>query len=178
MRMCDPGHGGGRGQAAVTLLELLVTIAIISLILALAYASYEQFLERARKARCIGNLRALYAALSHHVEDRGMWPQMDPEKSYDDEAFFEFWITATEPYGVDQETWVCPSDRQLERRLNEGNIRYFGSYVPTQFDHFPSTPFRWSQPWALERGLFHGRSSHMLMPDGSVQETSNPFYGR
>jgi len=171
-------HSRTQIHAALSLVELLVVIALIALLGSLLHISYFQFQERARKAKCIGNMRALYAALSFYVDDKGMWPQLEEGRDYSEEEFFEFWITSTEAYGASHESWVCPSDRVLERRINERQVKYFGSYVPTQFDRFPSTPYRWNQPWAIERGVFHGRSSHMLMPDGSVQETINPFYGR
>ncbi|MEX2580183.1 MAG: hypothetical protein WD342_14080 [Verrucomicrobiales bacterium] len=96
----------------------------------------------------------------------------------DEEEFFEFWITTTDPYGLNQDTWVCPSDRALERKRNAEKTEFFGSYVPTGFDKQAGSPFRWNQPWVIERGDFHGKGSHMLMPDGSIQQALNPFYGR
>ena len=77
------------------------------------------------------------------------------------------------------EAWICPSDRSQERVLTQAeNTDRKGSYAISPFDDKPQTPFRWNQPWALERGNLHGKGAHMLMPDGSVHDSQNPFYGR
>lgn len=62
--------------------------------------------------------------------------------------------------------------------MNEDEDMVYGSYIVTRFDKMAQTPFRWNQPWAMERGNFHRTGSHVLMPDGSVNSTRNPFYGR
>ena len=164
-----------------TILELLVTIGIVVALVGLTIPLMESFRERARKVKCISHLRAIHSGFMGYMADVGHWPQMPEELKegkVPEEEFFGFWIQATEPYGLSQESWVCPSDRSLERRLNESKQKYFGSYVVTQFDDKPRTPYRWNQPWVMERGGFHKKGPHVLLPDGSVQSTSNPFFGR
>lgn len=137
------------------------------------------FQARAKKVQCISNLRALHSALSGYLTDHRSWPQMEKDRfNYSEEEFFEFWVTKTEPYGMSQETWLCPSDRSMHLLMEEMKLKFYGSYSVTRFDENPTTPFRWNQPWAIERGDFHGKGAHILQPDGSVHESQNPFYGR
>lgn len=166
---------------AFTLLEILVAIGIVGLIAAIVVPSYETFKERARKAKCMSHMRAIHGGLLGYMTDQGQWPQFPEElvkPGIEEEDIFRFWVTATEPYGVGQDSWVCPSDAALVRKLNQGRQEYFGSYGVTQFDDNVRTPFRWNQPWAMESANFHGGGAHVLLPDGSVQTTDNPFFGR
>ena len=126
-------------------------------------------------------MKAIHNGLTGYLTDVGHWPQVPEElmkQGATEEDFFGFWITATEPYGLSQDSWVCPSDTRLVQKLNRGDQEYFGSYGVTQFDKNPRTPFRWNQPWAMEGANFHGGGAHVLLPDGSVQTTDNPFFGR
>lgn len=121
----------------------------------------------------------MHTALAGYVTDKGSWPQMEEDRfDFTEEEFFKFWVLATEPYGMSQDTWLCPMDRNINLVLGKMGFEYYGSYNVTRFDKNPSTPFRWNQPWAMERGNFHGRGVHILMPDGSVNESQNPFAGR
>jgi len=165
--------------SGLSLLELLVAVALGVLLISLAIPLSSLFLDRAKKARCISNMRVLHSALAAHVTDKGHWPQMEKDRfNFTEEEFFEFWVKATDPYGMSQEAWLCPMDRALSVRAGKMEDRFYGSYNVTRFDESPATPFRWNQPWAMERGNFHGRGVHILMPDGSVNESMNPFAGR
>lgn len=168
-----------RRSSGLTLVELLVAVALGALLISLAIPISSAFLKRAKKARCISNMRTLHVALSGYFTDKGHWPQMEKDRfDFTEEEFFEFWVEATEPYGMSQENWLCPMDRSLAVRAGKMEDRFFGSYNVTRFDEQAATPFRWNQPWAMERGNFHGRGVHILMPDGSVNESMNPFAGR
>ncbi len=172
-------HKARASAKGISLVELLVTIAVLLVLLTVATVISDTFKKRAEKAKCISHMRTLHSALSAHVLDKGHWPQMDDdEENWTESKFFKFWIESLEPYGTSADNWVCPSDKLFLQFRKVDKDEYFGSYVPTPFDKAPSTPFRWNQPWLIERGDFHGKGSHMLMPDGSVQESQNPFSGR
>lgn len=159
--------------------ELLVTIGVVALLVSISVPLYETFQERARKARCISNLRNIHAGLLGYLTDKGHWPQMEEDKyDFTEKQFFEFWVDATEPYGCGEDAWACPSDRALDRLSPQKRKTYIGSYVTTRFDKKAQTPLRWNQPWVIERGDFHGQGQHILLPDGSVQSALNPFHGR
>lgn len=176
--MVDPVHKAVNASG-FTVVELLVTLAVVGLLAVVLVPSFETFRERARKAKCMSHMRTIHAGLLAYTTDKGQWPQMEKDKyDFTEEQFFEFWVESTKPYGLNEDTWVCPSDRALERMVNEDRIKYFGSYVVTRFDERAQTPFRWNHPWAMERGDFHGQGAHILMPDGSIHSSRNPFSGR
>lgn len=161
------------------MVELLVAVGIGIFLISLTVVVSDTFIKRARKVACIANMRVLHSSLVAHVTDKGHWPQMEEDRfDYTEEEFFKFWILATEPYGMSQDSWICPSDRNVARIHGAMGSEYFGSYNVTRFDKAPATPFRWNQPWAMERGNFHGKGVHILMPDGSVDDSQNPFAGR
>lgn len=152
-----------------------VGILLISLLIPIS----DTFMKRAKKVRCISNMRTIHSGLLAYVSEKGHWPQMEEGRfDFTEEDFFKFWIVETEPYGLNADTWICPMDRVLERLNGEEKSEYYASYVVTRFDKKPGTPFRWNQPWAIERGAFHGKGAHILMPDGSVSDSQSPFSGR
>jgi len=162
-----------------TLLELMVGIGVIALLLAIAFPFSGKFLARAKKVKCISQMKAIHGGLSGYITDVGHWPQMEDGKAdFTEDEFFKFWVTSKEPYGLDKEVWVCPSDSGYHSLPKEQRGEFIGSYVPTRFDKKPQRPFQFNQPWLLERGDFHGRGCHILLPDGSVQDTQDPFGGR
>lgn len=168
--------------SAFTLIELLLTIGIIAILVLISVPIIETLRANAEKAKCISQLKTLHTCFVAHVQDHGKWPQLpvDKEKEWSESAFYQFWIRSLEPYGCSQETWLCPSDKLFLqfKRSELSRDRYFGTYVPTAFDEAAASPFRWNQPWLVERSDYHGRGAHMLMPDGSVQDAQNPFFGR
>lgn len=175
----------GRGFRGYTLLELIVVVAMVLTLLGVVVPLTSTYMNRAKKAKCLSHMRTIHSGIMSYIQEVGHWPQMDAEKwDHSEEEFFEFWVTITEDHGLNRDTWLCPSDRALERRLLEEKAKgkdkgkYMGSYIPTRFDEHPATPFRWNQPWVIERGGFHGKGPHVLMPDGSIQESLNPFNGR
>ncbi len=156
-----------------------MVVGIVALLIALAIPISGIFVKRAQKVRCISNMRTLHSALAGFVVDKGHWPQMEEDRfNFSEEEFFRFWVQVTEPYGMNQDAWLCPADRGLAERLGQMESNFFGSYVVTRFDRQPATPYRWNQPWAMERGNLHGKGAHILMPDGSVTESMTPFHGR
>lgn len=162
-----------------TLVELLLSSVLVLLLVSIGAISYEKFKQRARKVQCMSHMRTLHSGLIAYWSDHGKWPQLEEGRyDYTEEEFFSFWLEATEPYGVGPDTWICPEDRRLERRIEGNKLGTIGSYAVTRFDEKSQSPFRWNQPWLIERGSFHGSGAHILMPDGSVQTSTNPFFGR
>ena len=180
IRYLKLSRGDRREACGYTILELIVVVAMVITLIALAIPITSHYVNRAKKAKCLSHLRTIHSGISAYILEVGHWPQRVKGKGdFDEEKFYEFWIKSTEPYGLNQDTWLCPSDRALERKLDSPDKpEYWGSYVPTSFDSAPATPFRWNQPWVIERAGFHGNGPHVLMPDGSIHESFDPFAGR
>lgn len=160
--------------------ELMVTVGIVLLVIAIAVPSYETFRERARKAKCISHLRNIHGGLLAYITEVGHWPQLPESGELDsEETVFLYWSNLLDGYGVGPDSWVCPSDRRLVQAMGgEKRPPVMGSYVVSRFGDKAQDPFRYNQPWALERGGFHRGGPHILLPDGSVQSVNNPFFGR
>ena len=166
-------------SSGLTLLELIVAIAIGIAIATSVIVISSTFKKRAEKVKCISQMRTLHAAFTAHLTDKGQWPQLPEDMGeWNESKFFGVFIRALEPYGAAQDTWICPADKIYIEQSEIDEDTYFGTYVPTPFDKYPATPLRWNQPWVIERGDMHGKGAHILMPDGSVNESRNPFYGR
>jgi hypothetical protein len=160
-------------------LELLVTVSIVLILLSLAVPISDSFRRAAKKAKCLSHMRTIHAGFAAHIEDKGRWPQMEADEfDFTDDEFFRFWIESLEPYGVAPEAWLCPSDRNPALSDKETAAEFYGSYIATRFDGSPATPFRWNQPWLMERGDLHGKGAHIMMPDGSITESRMQFNGR
>ncbi len=160
-----------------------MALGVVAILFLILVPVSETLREKAEKGKCMSHMRTLHTSFTAYVQDKGSWPQLPQgeEVEWSEDLFYKFWIGSLEPYGASRETWLCPSDKltlQFERSELENKDRYFGTYIPTAFDDAPATPFRWNQPWLVERGNFHGTGAHMLMPDGSIQDSQNPFYGR
>lgn len=172
-------HSTSRSEFGFTILEILVSVFVVALLTGLSFTVADALIKKSHKAKCMTNLRSIHAGLTSFFSDRGHWPQMEADRvDFSEEEFFEFWIRETEPYGLIHDSWICPSDKRYLYTPVKLRDKYYGSYVVTRFDEAPSTPFRWNQPWAMERGDFHGSGVHILMPDGSVTDSRNPFSGR
>ncbi len=163
------------GSEGKTLLELLVVITIIAILASLAIPLTSHFRRKAQDATCMSNLRSLHAYFSAYLLDHGMvWPQRpdgpdaeSPAGKNDEVA--EFWIKTLEPYGAHRQTFLCPSERSTFADNFDENS-FDSSYGITEFDKTPNIAYQWPQPWAIERGGFHGGGVNMVMPDGSVKK--------
>jgi len=164
-----------------TLLELLVSIGIVAVLLSISAPVYSRFKSKAHQAACISNLRALHGALSSALQDQGHWPQPPlHEGEWDESRYVEWWITETEKYGASENTWRCPADKRIleMEKMNSDKDHFNASYFASKFDDNPNSPFRYNQPWVVERAGHHGNGGHVVMPDGSVDVRTNPFLGR
>lgn len=168
----------GIAEAGFSLLEITVVVVVISLLIGISIPSYNAFKRQAEKARCIGNLKTLHTGFDSFLLEKHVWPQVPAETFDQDESkYFTFWITVLEPYGVGTESWICSGDRVL-KMFPERKDEYVSSYVPTPFNSHQHTPYRWNQPWVTERGDYHGKGAHVLMPDGSITTSTNPYGGK
>jgi prepilin-type N-terminal cleavage/methylation domain-containing protein len=112
----------GEPEAAFTLVELLVVIAVIAVLAAVLFPVFAQAREKARQAACVSNLRQIGTAFGMYVQDYderlpdrrdlktafpggykpwSTWPTSDPRGAWA--------AVVMEPYVRSYELWSCPS---------------------------------------------------------------------
>ncbi len=163
-----------KNRPAFTVLELLIVLGIIAVLASLGFIGFDKARQKAQRAQCSNNLRALYVAAEQYLQDNNQWPQigMDPESDTGAQAFAQQWIAALAPYNIPQRTWICPSIENLLGNpdySSPGNERvdYFGM----TFDDKPTTPHQWPrQPWFFETADVHGHGQLIIFTDGSISD--------
>ena len=159
----------GRATAAFTLLELLVTIAIIAIIVGLLFPAISKVQAKAQAAQCMANLRSIYVGAELYLQQNESWPQIGTD---DEDDFGNGWIAKLKPFGVPEKSWICPTNQnQLGNPdiSDPNNLRV--DYVATPFDDKPTTPHLWpTQPWFAEVGNVHGHGNLIIFTDGSIRD--------
>ena len=159
------GHGYVR-EVGHTFVEILVVIAIIAVLVLISIQGFAKYKKHAAKVQCISKMRAVHSGLANYYVDKGYWPQPTiPFDQITEENYFEWWIAVIEPYGVGADAWLCPVDVLENKENHTGRA---SSYIPTPFDSRRHTPYRWNQPWLMERGDLHGKGAHVAMPRGEI----------
>lgn len=154
---------------AISLLEVIIVMGIVGSLLLLSVPTYKKVQEKMKKVVCISRMKRIYQAMDDYVKEKGHWPQSPAEENaMSEDEEWQWWILTMRDYGVSEEHWLCPVEED-EMKKNPGKAKSVISYIPGEFDRRQMTPYRWNQPWLMERGNFHGEGNHMLMPDGSVR---------
>lgn len=160
-----------RTRGGFTLLELVTCILIIAILSVMVMPIVATVRGRLDRTRCSGNLRNLHVAVALYVQEKRSWPQLVTKGTSGTPQTADRWIDALRPYGLDQQTWICPTIQRLMHGpdlTKEENHRI--DYVPTPFDANPTTPFKWStQPWFIEKANMHGNGNLVIFPDGHIE---------
>jgi len=169
-----------------TLLELLVSISIISLLAAIIMPTVGSALESARSVRCQANLRTLGQGLTMYLDNGdgllpfAAWPadarvdRMEPLETLADH------VGAPPPVWDDEageavryDPWICPSDRLVS--MQTGTSYTYGPYqffqlLGRDFRRNATTIYRSERP-ALpvfyDALVFHDTTQGLYL-DGSV----------
>ena len=95
---------------AFTLIELLVVIAIIAILASFATPAIGNAIERGRSAKCVSNLRQIGVAVQQYIADNdNRFPLIEtvpPTLNNGGRSA----IDTLEPYGITQNSLICPSD--------------------------------------------------------------------
>ncbi len=126
----QPARVANRPSAAgFTLVEVIVVVAIVTILAALSLPMVQRSLVGAKRAECSSNLRQIGTAIHLYANDHdGRLPGTTHELGTDIEAA---WIFALKPYvgGVD-EIRICPADPKGPDRLRADGTSYIlNSYV-------------------------------------------------
>ncbi len=92
---------------AFTLVELLITIAIIGVLAALGLTAIPRAMESARRTKCLGNLRQIGMALKTYANDH---EQLYPVTVNAGDAYKTWDQKLLESQLLTKQTFICPSD--------------------------------------------------------------------
>jgi len=155
---------GCHKHAAVTLLEILIVVAIVSVLAALLFPAFKNALQASYTTRCAGNLRAIGTALQQCQSDNNGWiPSLyypagntnfdrylgvlapyllnEPRKT----TFNEQVIDSREAFG----RLLCPAISKKYAYQNASYGDYFLTYAINNFAPYPNntvTVLKISQP--------------------------------
>ena len=145
-------------------------MGILAILSTLIFVGANTSIQRAEKPACMANLKNLHLALSVYLTDNQKWPQIPEGIELDSPQESMWWRTTLEPYGMTEKSWTCPTLRRTAKEKNMEQALKENHYVPSLFDEFAATPYRWPKmPWAMEVGNNHGTGLLIVMMDGSVQ---------
>jgi prepilin-type N-terminal cleavage/methylation domain-containing protein/prepilin-type processing-associated H-X9-DG protein len=101
-------------HGAFSLIELIIVIAIVGILLTLAFPEYQRLIERARSVVCMNNLRQIGVAVGTYLTDNdNTFPFIEPNPAdpvYDPAYEAKPMLTELGPYGVTQQLLRCPED--------------------------------------------------------------------
>lgn len=145
-------------------------MGILAILSALIFVGANTLIQRAEKPACITNLKNLHLGLSTYLIDNQRWPQVPEGVELDSPQESAWWRATLAPYGMVEKSWTCPTLRRTAKERNMEQALKENHYVPSLFDEFAATPYRWPKmPWAMEVGNNHGAGLLIIMMDGSVQ---------
>lgn len=149
----------------------MTTLVVIGILATMTFGVMGNIQRRTEHAKCVANLKNLYAAASLYVQDNSSWPQVDYRLIRDNEkAYAEAWVEKLQRYGLAHINWLCPTmQRELDNpdMTNKENFRV--DYIASPFDDRPIAPFEYSnQPWFAERGDPHGEGNLIILTNGQV----------
>ncbi|MCC6680184.1 MAG: type II secretion system protein [Phycisphaeraceae bacterium] len=147
-------QGGFRG---FTLIEVLITIAIIALLMGMVLATLAKVRKSQEHARCLSNLRQLMDCMYLYAADYdGYGP--------DEESIYT-WDSLLEPYVHDERIYACPAD-------NDGTSEEFGTsyeirdFITVDIDH-PERSF-------LKKRLLEAKPSTLILLFDAMPDWHNP----
>lgn len=141
-----------------TLIEMLVVIAIIALLSALLVPTTGKALEKARRTKCMSNLRQFHqAAVMYATDNKGKLPAVADESGWGG----RYPWPGTWPFAL--ATYLGYDQFQLGVRLDEDQ---FGTIFmcPSYLKSAPYTLFQKGKNYELDRGLLGGYGMNRRLP--------------
>lgn len=157
-----------RREAGISLVEIMASAAIVLVLMSVLTISFKIYIKQAQVAVCQSNLRVLHSAFTGYVQEVGYWPQVPESIGEEPHHYYAWLVGSVAPYGGSRKAWVCPGD-EGNKTSNTLADEFVGSYIATEFDKGPQTPWKWTtQPWVVETNDNHGSGAQIIYPDGSI----------
>ncbi len=117
-----------RDRCGFTLVELIITLAIIGLLVALAIPQVNGFLDRSRSTACLANLRAIGVAVRNYINDNdSTFPVIETNPAspiYPEEVGAKGMLETLEPYGLVAAALRCPADVRARNYFAQRGTSY------------------------------------------------------
>jgi prepilin-type N-terminal cleavage/methylation domain-containing protein len=124
-----------RHPTGFTLVELLIVVAIVSLLAAIMFPVFAQARQKARQSRCLSNLRQIGAALlvySHDYDERFPAECWAPPVNGGDFANMPY-DQQILPYFKNDSLFQCPDDTTVRRGDEVWDGRYKSQQMPRSY---------------------------------------------
>jgi prepilin-type processing-associated H-X9-DG protein len=109
------------------LIELLVVLAILTILMAILFPVFMQARAKARQTTCLSNLRNLGFAMLMYTQDAD---EQFPLAAYATSNFnFVVWHDITDPYVRNKDIWRCPSSDVAIADAGGATTTHFGYNV-------------------------------------------------
>lgn len=159
-------------QKGFTLTELLVTIVIIAILSAIAVPVSLTFVEKSRKAKCLGNLRQIGAGLQMYLGDNNDYLPvlaLGRTSKNSDEPVLE---TVLLGYVESEDVFHCPSDKTEFRKSGSSynwNITQNGRRID-QLSFFGNEDRPERIPLVSDKEAWHKEKTNFLYADSSISD--------
>ncbi|MEM9281726.1 MAG: type II secretion system protein [Verrucomicrobiota bacterium] len=174
MKSREPCPGGKQASRGWTVIEILVTAAIIGLLAAVIIPSSQRIKAAAMSTQCLGKLRGLGVALNDYFTEKGpIYPDMVSarESKADDAPAMD---TVLADYVRDEYAFQCPADH--EGLFEKTGTSYFWNSLISgqrfgQVDLLGLTQDESGIPLMSDKENFHeniGDEVNVLYADGHV----------
>jgi len=149
-----------------TLIELLVVIAIIAILAAILFPVFSNAKERARQAKCIGNIKQLTQAFRQYVDDyNGVMPSLCASKSIPALEWTGSVRSASTPVDVTRgQIWKYTHNKAIYLCPTDGRMKAAGIYYTQTGSALPAgtrvTDYPFSYTVNQEAGSIYGSTGN------------------
>lgn len=170
-------------SSGFTIVELLVVLAVISLLAALTIPAFRSAIDRGRSAACLQNLRAIGAGLQGYLGEHGLiMPELETGRASRDEDI-PVLDTVLANYVDSPKAFHCPADRKLFAAT--GNSYFWNSALSGQsaanLNFLLFVEDRSRIPVVFDKEGWHRQSGtrvNFLYADGHAAENLKLFIGQ